>query len=170
VPDGGLHHVALRVVDLARAERFYANAFGARRRSDPFLREGAAAEAITRGPAGVRFWMCHLELPRGGLLELISFEQPRLPARPVHPSAGNIVHLAIQVDSAAETLRLVEENGGSRVWPELRSVAGSAAQVIYVTDPDGNVVEAIEASVEELLEAVTRRPPPSAARRGGAGS
>jgi catechol 2,3-dioxygenase-like lactoylglutathione lyase family enzyme len=156
VPDAGLHHVALRVADLERAESFYASVFGARRRSEPFLREGATAEAITGGPPGVRFRMCHLELPGGGLLELIAFDEPRLPSRPPHPSAGNIVHLAIQVTDAAATLGLVEANGGKRVWPAPRSVAGTSAQVIYVADSDGNVVEALEASVEELLDAVGR--------------
>ncbi|HEX5712438.1 MAG TPA: VOC family protein [Solirubrobacterales bacterium] len=148
-----MHHVALRVASLERAGAFYSEVFGARPRGAPFLRSGRVAEEIACGPPGVRFRMGHLEL-EGGLLELIEFEQPRLPARVFHPSEGNIVHLALQVADAGETLRRAEQRGGLRVWPELRTVAGSAARVIYLADPDENVIEAIEASPEQMLAAI----------------
>jgi catechol 2,3-dioxygenase-like lactoylglutathione lyase family enzyme len=148
-----MHHVALRVASLERAGSFYAEVFGARPRGEPFLRSGKAAEEIACGPPGVRFRMCHLEV-EGGLLELIEFERPRLPARVFHPSEGNIVHLALQVADAGEALRRAEERGGLRVWPDLRTVAGTEARVIYLADPDENVIEAIEASPEQMLTAI----------------
>lgn len=148
-----MHHVALRVASLEAASAFYAEVFGARPRGRPFLRSGRAAEEIACGPPGVRFRMCHLEV-EGGLLELIEFERPRLPPEACHPSRGNIVHLALQVADAGEALRLAEERGGLRIWPELRNVVGTAARVIYLADPDENVIEAIEASPEEMLAAI----------------
>lgn len=145
--------MALRVASLERAGEFYAEVFGARPRGEPFLRAGRVAEEIACGPPGIRFRMWHLEV-EGGLLELIEFEQPRRPPCILHPSEGNIVHLALQVADAGETLRLAEERGGLRVWPDLRSVAGSAARVIYLADPDENVIEAIEAGPEQMLAAI----------------
>lgn len=149
-----LHHVALRVGSIERATAFYGVAFGARPRGAPFRREGERAAAIVGGPAGVAFRMRHLALADGLLLELIEFEQPRLPPRPVHPSEGGIVHLALQVEDAEQTLGLVEVNGGRRLWPRLGIVAGSEARVVYVADPDENVVEVIEADVPQLLAAL----------------
>lgn len=148
-----MHHVALRVASLERASEFYAEVFGARPRGEPFLREGRVAAEIACGPPGVRFRMCHLEVD-GGLLELIEFEHPRVPPRIVHASQGNIVHLALQVDDAGEALRRAEQRGGLRIWPDLRTVAGTSAQVIYLADPDENVIEAIEATPEQMLAAI----------------
>jgi catechol 2,3-dioxygenase-like lactoylglutathione lyase family enzyme len=148
-----LHHVALRVASLEAASRFYAEVFGARSRGRPFRRSGRVAAEIACGPPGVSFRMCHLQLD-GGLLELIEFEQPRLPPRPLHSSRGNIVHLALQVAAVGETLRLAEARGGLRIWPEPRPVAASNARVIYLADPDENVIEAIEASPEQMLAAI----------------
>lgn len=148
-----MHHVALRVASLGPASEFYAEVFGARPLNEPFLREGRVAEEIACGPPGVRFRMCHLEVG-GGLLELIEFEHPRVPPQVVHPSRGNIVHLALQVDDVGETLHRAEARGGLRVWPEPRTVAGSPARVIYLADPDENVIEAIEATPEQMLTAI----------------
>lgn len=61
-------------------------------------------------------------------------------------------HFAFQVEDVAATLDLVERNGGSRLWPEVSD--SGAVRMVYCQDPDGNVIELIDVSVEAMVDIV----------------
>lgn len=142
-------HVGLRVSNMDRSVAFYGRAFGAETVIEPFVVEGGFAELVMGGPEGVRWRMAILRAGTA-VFELFEFETPNHPINPVHPTAGNIVHVALQVDDVAETVARVESAGGKRIWPEVIDLAPEA-QVIYVADPDENVIELLNVDVPQLI-------------------
>ena len=143
------HHVGLRVTDIDRAARFYIEAFGARYKALPFTIEGDFAEVVMDGPAGVAFKVCMLDFD-DGTIELFEFVNPVHPAETVHPTRGNIIHFGIQVDDVPAALQSVEAAGGKRLWPDVNP--WGTAKVVYVLDPDGNILELIDHSMDEIAE------------------
>ncbi|MCW3063286.1 MAG: hypothetical protein JWN32_458 [Solirubrobacterales bacterium] len=144
------HHVGLRVTDLERSARFYLDAFeGAHYKALPFTMDGEFAELVFDGPPGVSFDCCMIEFD-AGTIELFEFTHPVHPAEPVHATRGNILHFGIQVDDVPGALERVEAAGGKRLWPGINP--WGTAKVVYVLDPDGNVLELIDASMDEIVE------------------
>jgi catechol 2,3-dioxygenase-like lactoylglutathione lyase family enzyme len=143
------HHSGLRVSDIDRAAQFYIDAFDGHFMAKPFTLQGDFAEVVMDGPPGVSFRVCMVGFDQG-CVELFEFTEPVHPIDPVHPTRGNIIHMGIQVDDVDEALRKVEAAGGKRLWPEV-SPWGSA-KVVYVLDPDQNILEVISASMEEIVE------------------
>jgi catechol 2,3-dioxygenase-like lactoylglutathione lyase family enzyme len=149
VPTTTHHHVGLRVTDIERSARFYIEAFDARYKALPFTIEGDFAEVVMDGPPGVSFTVCMIEFDEG-TIELFEFNEPAHPAEPVHATRGNIIHFGIQVDDVPGALAKVEAAGGKRLWPDVNP--WGTAKVVYVLDPDGNVLELIDASMDEIVE------------------
>jgi catechol 2,3-dioxygenase-like lactoylglutathione lyase family enzyme len=143
------HHPGIRVTNLDRSARFYLDVFDGRRLTLPFVMEGEFPEVVMGGPPGVRFKVCHIGFEHG-CVELFEFLEPAHPVEVVHPSQGNIIHFGFQVDDVAEALRRVEANGGRRLWPEIHP--WGTANVIYVADPDENILELTDASLERIVE------------------
>jgi catechol 2,3-dioxygenase-like lactoylglutathione lyase family enzyme len=143
------HHPGLRVSDIDRAARFYIEAFGGRYLTKPYVMEGEFTETVFNGPPGVRARVCHIGFDGGGGVELFQFLDPVAPIAPVHATAGNILHFGIKVDDVAAALERVEAAGGRRVWPEV--TAWGTAEIIYVADPDENVIEVTDATLDELV-------------------
>jgi catechol 2,3-dioxygenase-like lactoylglutathione lyase family enzyme len=142
------HHIGLRVRDIERAAQFYIDAFNGHWMARPFTLEGEFAEVVMEGPPGVSFRVCMVGLDEGSV-ELFEFVEPVHPIEPVHPTRGNIIHFGIQVDDVAEALRRVEAAGGQRIWPDISP--WGTANVIYVIDLDRNIIEVIDASMEEIV-------------------
>ena len=116
-----LHHAAVCVTDIERAKRFYAEVLG--------LHEVARPNFDFPGA-----WY---EFGDGSQLHLIVHDTP-LALRgttAIDPKDG---HLALRVDSFAATLAHLQHHGVAVV--AYRENKTPWAQ-IYVTDPDGNVVE-----------------------------
>ena len=146
--------MALRVSDIERSVVFYREVLGLERLTDGFVREGPDAEAIVGGPAGVRFRTCHLGL--GDVtLELVEFTSPRAPAQPIHPTRGTLIHFGVYVPDLVQVLPRVEPAGGRHLWPAPRSVPGTESQVMFIADPDENVVELLEATSTETIHALS---------------
>jgi catechol 2,3-dioxygenase-like lactoylglutathione lyase family enzyme len=145
--------VALRVADIERSAAFYAEVLEAERLISAFVREGPAAEEIVGGPAGVRFRTCHLGLGEV-TLELVEFTSPRVPAEPLHPSRGNLVHFGVYVPDFDRALARVRPAGGRLLWQHVRSILGTDRRVMFIADPDENVVELLDADVSETVEAL----------------
>jgi catechol 2,3-dioxygenase-like lactoylglutathione lyase family enzyme len=143
------HHVALRVSDISRAAEFYIGVLSAEHAVLPFTTDGPLAETITTGPAGVSFVTCMLRIGEF-YLELFEFLAPIYPMTPSHPAHSNILHVCIKVDDVEATLARVELLGGRRLWPAIER--WGAAQAIYVADPDGNVIELIDTSIDDVVE------------------
>jgi catechol 2,3-dioxygenase-like lactoylglutathione lyase family enzyme len=115
-----LHHVAVCVTDLARAKQFYGGVLGLTEIPRPPFDFGGAWYEL--GP---------------GQLHLI-VHPPTLTMRRTREIDVKDGHLAIRVTSYQQTLDHLRRNGIECVarpenltpWPQ-----------IYVTDPDGNVIE-----------------------------
>jgi catechol 2,3-dioxygenase-like lactoylglutathione lyase family enzyme len=144
------HHCGLRVTDIDRAARFYIEAFDGHFLATPFELSGDFAETVMEGPPGVTFKVCMVGFADGSLVELFEFVDPAHPVEVVHPTRGNIIHYGIQVDDVDEALARVEQAGGRRIWPEV-SPWGTAS-IIYVKDPDENIIELSDASMETIVE------------------
>lgn len=149
MPVGMNHHVGLRVADIDRGVRFYQEAFGAKLLTLPYTIEPDFAEVVMDGPPGVSFQVCTLVFDDGGAIELFQFANPSAPMDPVHATKGNIIHFGLLVDDVPASLAKVEEAGGKRLWPDINNWT---AQVIYVLDPDGNVLELADATIAELAD------------------
>jgi predicted enzyme related to lactoylglutathione lyase len=65
------------------------------------------------------------------------------------------------VDDVPAALERVERAGGKRYWPEIRDM-DPGFQVIYVTDPDGHVLELIDISIEDLVRGLVELDPANA--------
>ena len=116
-----LHHAAVCVTDIERAKRFYAEVLG--------LREVARPDFGFPGA-----WY---EFGDGSQLHLIVHETP-LALRGTTAIDTRDGHLALRVDSYEATLAHLQGHGVGHVaqWDNTTPWAQ-----IYVTDPDGNIVE-----------------------------
>jgi len=148
-------HQGIRVTDMERSIRFYAQAFGAEQLTRPFVIEGAFAEAMMEGPSGVRFLLCHLRF-EVGMIELFQFLEPQAPAEPAHSSRVNIMHLCFQVDDVDAVAERVVAGGGRIVFPV---TAWGKHRLTYVADPDGTIIELADAPLSELLAGTLERFP-----------
>jgi catechol 2,3-dioxygenase-like lactoylglutathione lyase family enzyme len=148
-------HQGIRVGEMERSIRFYAEAFGAEPVTRPFTIEGEFAEEQFEGPTGVSYRLCHLRFA-SGLIELFEFTEPREETVPVHPTRAGIMHVGFVVDDVEATVERVTAAGGRLVFPV---TAWGANRLTYVTDPDGNVIEIADAPLEELLVGTLERFP-----------
>jgi catechol 2,3-dioxygenase-like lactoylglutathione lyase family enzyme len=150
MPVNAHHHVGLRVADIDRAAQFYVDAFGARFKALPYTIDPDFAEIVMDGPPGVSFKVCTLVFDGGGAIELFEFSNPSLPIQAIHATQGNIIHFGLQVDDVPAALAKVEAAGGRRLWADVNP--WGTATVIYVTDPDKNIIELVDASIDEIAE------------------
>lgn len=139
-----IHHAGLRVSDAERALAFYC-ALGGVRLTNPVLLEGSGAEGVV-GVDGARLRIAFVGFGDSAL-ELFEVLDPA-PAWARAPVVGNIPHVCLQVDDVDSALARAESLGGRRVWPQVSRLG--SAHAIYVTDPDGNVVELIDAPVSAI--------------------
>jgi glyoxylase I family protein len=145
----GFHHVAVRVSDIDRATRFYVDALDGVLRTRPGLREGPFAEMVMGGEPGARFRVNHIDIP-AGTVELFEFLAPVNETGGVRPAVAATMHFAVQVEDVDAALARVEAAGGKRYWPEVIEIGGGH-HAVYVTDPDGNIIELIDVSPDDLV-------------------
>jgi catechol 2,3-dioxygenase-like lactoylglutathione lyase family enzyme len=141
-------HVALRVTDMERSIAFYTDAFAAHHLTLPFTVEGPEIEEMFGGHAGLRMTVCILGFDEG-VIELFQFLEPVHPATAIDPPRSNLIHWALQVDSVEDALARVEAAGGKAVRPILD---WAGANVVFCTDPDGNVFELLDTSMAQTAE------------------
>lgn len=153
LPDAN-HHVAVRVSDIDRAITFYMRAFNATVTAPPYTVSGELAELVVGGPRGVAWKTAMLQIGDGAL-EMVEFTYPVCPSREIPATEGRILHFAVTVADVAETVERVEQSGGRRAWPTVLDLT-ETIQVLYVADPDGNVIELFNVSAAEVARAMTR--------------
>jgi catechol 2,3-dioxygenase-like lactoylglutathione lyase family enzyme len=142
----GLDHAGLTVADLERSLAFYEGLLGLPLAG--IARDESADIAAILGQPGARVRIADLMLPGGAILELIQYEHPV--GRPVsasHTQPGT-AHIALGVrDLAGLRARLIA--AGVDIVSERPVTIDSGdhwhgATVLYVRDPDRNVIELIE--------------------------
>jgi len=153
------HHPGIRVSDIERSAQFYIDALGGHWQTSPMTYEGPDADLIMGGTPNTRFKVCHIGFDEG-TIELFEFV-PSRPVDPIVPAQGGIIHYAFQVDDVPAALERVERAGGKRYWPEVRDM-DPGFQVVYVTDPDGHVLELIDISIEDLVRGLVELDPANA--------
>ncbi len=141
----GIHHIAIHTPNMSRLRTFYEHAFGfeavgeeADIDNDPILAtitgvEGAASRALIM-KAGNCF------------IELFQWSAPKgRPLQPLNPNDFGYTHFCVQVvDIEAEYKRLSDL--GMRFVHSMPIPYGPYGSV-YGRDPDGNVIEILEAPV-----------------------
>jgi catechol 2,3-dioxygenase-like lactoylglutathione lyase family enzyme len=152
------HHQGLMVEDIERALRFYTEAFGGRPLTLPVVLEGRSAEMVMAGPPGTRYSMCLIRIG-SATVELFSFLGGARPAW-ARASEGRLPHFGLQVDDVDAALERVERAGGSRVFGRVER--WGRVRVIYVADPDGNVIELLDGPPEAIAEEAIRMFPQAA--------
>jgi catechol 2,3-dioxygenase-like lactoylglutathione lyase family enzyme len=140
-------HMAIRVTDMEVSTRFYMNVFGAKVLTNPFVIEGDFAEEMMEGPAGVKFKLRQLTF-EAGVLELFQFLEPALPENPAHATQSNLLHMGFQVDDVEHVAAKVKAEGG-RLLHEVTPWGNY--KLVFIADPDGNVIELADASIRELV-------------------
>jgi predicted enzyme related to lactoylglutathione lyase len=145
VIDAHFGHVNLIARDWRRLAGFYERVFGCvfvppeRDYKDPELSAGTGvANAALRG--------VHLRLPGGGpvgpTLEIYQYDPSHasLPTAADRPGFGHIAFVVPDVGSARDVV-LAEGGGVVGEAVTLRTADGRRVTWIYVTDPEGNIVE-----------------------------
>jgi catechol 2,3-dioxygenase-like lactoylglutathione lyase family enzyme len=105
------------------------------------------------GPPGTAFRSCKVGFAEGAV-ELFEFVGPERPAWATEGRSARVPHFAIVVDDVEATLKRVREAGGTELWPEI--VAWGDSKNMYVADPDGNVIEVKDASLEDVVATTLR--------------
>ncbi len=152
-----IHHVGLHVADADRAAAFYVEALGGDWLVRPTPLSGRGADQAI-GLDGVRLRIALVSFGVAAV-ELFEFTGDVVPDWARAPRAGTLPHLALTVSDTDAALERVEAGGGSRVWDAVDRFG--QARVIYVRDPDGNVIELLDAPVATIAAGLHRFAPES---------
>jgi catechol 2,3-dioxygenase-like lactoylglutathione lyase family enzyme len=140
-------HVGIRVRDIDRSAQFYIDAFGAHYLTLPFeVADDPGMEALFGGHPGLKVKVCILGFEQGGIVELFQFLEPSRPTGPEDPTQAMLMHWCIQVDDVEAALEKALSHGASLVQP-MGDWGGT--KYVYCYDPDGNVFELLETSMED---------------------
>jgi catechol 2,3-dioxygenase-like lactoylglutathione lyase family enzyme len=145
----GAAHTGITVVDLERSLSFWRDVLG----FDVVLRDEVAGETLEQitGVRGGALSIALLDVPGGGgQIELLEFTEPadRRHLRP-RPSDVGSLHVALFVDDIEAVVRECAAAAGwrSNGTPRARK-EGPAKGItfLYMTDPDGTIVELVQAA------------------------
>ncbi|PJG58340.1 VOC family protein [Aeromonas cavernicola] len=123
----GLHHVAIIVSDYQRSRHFYHELLGL-----PII-----AETLREARQS---WKLDLALSDGNQLELFSFPTP--PARPSHPEACGLRHLAFRVGALDEVMAHLQAHHITVEPVRVDELTGR--RFTFFADPDGLPLELYE--------------------------
>jgi catechol 2,3-dioxygenase-like lactoylglutathione lyase family enzyme len=138
-----LDHIGLSVGDLERSVQFYCTVLDCVVRERAVIR-GAEVETLT-GVAGAVIHTADLNLPRGGMLELLQYLGPDRTVLVQRRSDAGHSHIAFRVDDVdAARQRALSAGALDCSLPVTLNEPGSSwdqARVCYALDPDGRTIE-----------------------------
>ncbi len=123
----GFHHAAIICSDYPRSKAFYTEILGLTIIAENYREERQS-------------YKLDLELPNGNQVELFSFPEP--PARPSHPEARGLRHLAFVVDSVEEMSKYLVSKGVD--VEKIRTDEFTGKLFTFFQDPDGLPLELYE--------------------------
>ena len=149
-----LFHVGMTVSDMDRVMPFYVDGLELTLRSDRVAT--SAALAILTGEPVASMRIVLLDVPGGGVVELLQYHPTEAPSpgEPLAASRPGTAHLCLFVEDVTATARRLLAHGGTQVSDHEVSVsAGEYAgrHCLYVRDPDGFVVELFSAADVEVV-------------------
>jgi catechol 2,3-dioxygenase-like lactoylglutathione lyase family enzyme len=143
-----LDHVGLTVGDLERSIRFYCTVLDCVVRERAVI-QGAEVETLT-GIGGAVIHTADLNLPRGGMLELLQYLGPDRTVLAQRRFDAGHSHIAFAVDDVdAARKRALSAGALDCSLPVTLNEPGSSwdrARVCYALDPDGRTIEFVERS------------------------
>ena len=134
-----MHHTGLTVSDLDRSVEFYTESFGWTVESR-FSVAGDAFEAVV-GSDGVSGQFVHLD-GGGSRIELVEYDPADSARDPATLPQPGGTHLAVAVDDVDAVLEELPEDTDPLSEPQTTE---SGTRLVFVRDPDGNLVELLEA-------------------------
>ena len=142
----GLDHAGVTVASLDGSLAFYEGLLGLSVEAITVL-DSPEIEAVVGHP-GARLRIADMALPAGGVLELIQYELPEVPAASTSHTQAGTAHIALEVTGLRELYGRLRAAGVDVISTRPVEISGSGAfagvVVVYLRDPDGNVIELIE--------------------------
>lgn len=137
-------HTNLVAHDWKRLAAFYQEVFGCEPVPPERQFSGEVFEHLT-AVGGAELRGMHLRLPgygdMGPTLEIFEY-QPRLPLQPSAVNRPGFGHIAFAVDDVEAALKEMEAAGGRAVGQIVTlPVETREVKLVYVADPEGNIVE-----------------------------
>jgi catechol 2,3-dioxygenase-like lactoylglutathione lyase family enzyme len=150
-----LDHIGLTVGDLDRSILFYSTVLDCAVRERAVIK-GAEVETLT-GVAGAVIHTADLDLPRGGMLELLQYLGPNSTVLVQRRFDAGHSHIAFTVtDVEATRMRALSAGALNCSLPVTLNEPGSSwdqARVCYALDPDGRTIEFVERPTQSPPEA-----------------
>jgi catechol 2,3-dioxygenase-like lactoylglutathione lyase family enzyme len=143
-------HVGICVAELERALRFYRDVLGFKQVAE--LRIGGEPTATLLGLPGMELHAVWLDRD-GRRIELMHYPRPGAvgAAGPRPMNQRGLTHLALRVSGIDGVIDAVEAAGG-RVLERTRvENPAYGAQLVFVTDPDGTLIELVEMAGDPTL-------------------
>ena len=149
-----IDHIGLTVGDLDRSIQFYCTVLDCVVRERAVIK-GDEVETLT-GVAGAVIHTADLNLPRGGMLELLQYLGPNRTVLAQRRFDAGHSHIAFTVDDVDATrMRALSAGALDCSLPVTLNEPGSSwdqARVCYALDPDGRTIELVERSTPSLPE------------------
>jgi catechol 2,3-dioxygenase-like lactoylglutathione lyase family enzyme len=138
-----MSHIGICVSDWRRSLRFYHDALGFRYVHELEM-SGEPSATLLRLP-DVDFRAIYLER-EGVRIELLHYEKPGCAGdgRPRAMNALGLTHLSLRVDDLDATLRELAAAGATVLEDTRIDVAPARTRAIFVTDPDGTLIELVQ--------------------------
>ena len=137
--DPTAHHVGVTVSDLDRAVDFYAETFGLDVVSEFSVGGDAFAEAVAVEGASAEF--AHLDAG-DAIVELVTYDPAAEPAETPELNRPGATHLGLTVDDVAAFYADLADDAETLSPPRTTE---SGATVLFVRDPEGNLIEVLDA-------------------------
>jgi glyoxylase I family protein len=123
-----VHHIAIICRDYQRSKIFYTQVLGFNIKQEVFRAERNSYK---------------LDLEVNGLYQIELFSFPDPPARPSHPEAAGLRHLAFEVNNLEEAIIGIQQHGV--VTEPIRVDEFTGKRFTFFADPDGLPIEFYEA-------------------------
>ena len=122
-----VHHIAIICRDYQRSKKFYSQVLGLTIRQEVFRAERNSYK---------------LDLEVNGLYQIELFSFPDPPARPSHPEAAGLRHLAFEVNKLEDAITAIQQHGV--VTEPIRVDEFTGKRFTFFADPDGLPIEFYE--------------------------
>jgi catechol 2,3-dioxygenase-like lactoylglutathione lyase family enzyme len=141
VSDPTPHHVGVTVSDLDRAVDFYTETFDLEVAAEIAVGGEAFADAVDGDGAAADF--AHLVAGDDGtVVELVAYDPAGEATADPELNRPGAIHLGLSVDDVAEFYRGLD--GDVETLSEPRTTE-SGTTILFVVDPDGNLIEVLDA-------------------------